>query len=311
MASRPLVHPREIHFLNHPPRRSVSGEKNERAAPNQECAGPTAQERRLPMDPHLTPILSLFPGAGILDRGFTLEGFCVLRGPDTLLGGDVRDFHIHAGVVTGIIAGPPCQDFSSARRSPPSGHGVAMLNETHRIIEEAQPQWFLVENVPAVPNIAVRGYDVHRFNLLASEFGCMQRRNRAFQFGYRTGKPLAIYSPGQSHFGRMRPAAIANDRTSTIADLAELQGLPRTFRIPIISRAAQARAIGNGLPVPVAQEIARAIYQRDERAHLKTCACGCGRVTSGPSRQKCFSAACRKRLQRKRDATSIATQSRN
>lgn len=34
-------------------------------------------------------VLSLFPGIGLLDRGFEAEGFCVVRGPDLLWGGDV------------------------------------------------------------------------------------------------------------------------------------------------------------------------------------------------------------------------------
>lgn len=31
-------------------------------------------------------VLSLFPGAGLLDAGFTQAGFSVVRGPDLLLG---------------------------------------------------------------------------------------------------------------------------------------------------------------------------------------------------------------------------------
>jgi DNA (cytosine-5)-methyltransferase 1 len=258
---------------------------------------------------HLTPVLSLFPGAGLLDRGFTLAGYCVLRGPEILLGTDIADFHMPAGIVTGIIAGPPCQDFSAARRTPPSGHGLKMLEQTIRIIEEARPAWFLIENVPSVPNIAVFGYKVHRFNLMASEFGAKQRRNRAFQFGYASGPPLSIWIHVQSHFDRFHPAALASNRTSTIADLAELQGLPRTFRLPLLSRAAQARLIGNGVPIPVATAIAQAIRDRFELDGHRTCKCGCGRILYGRKIQQCFSPACRKRLQRNRDSTSTAAHS--
>lgn len=35
-------------------------------------------------------VLSLFPGIGLLDMAFEQEGFCVVRGPDVLWGGDVR-----------------------------------------------------------------------------------------------------------------------------------------------------------------------------------------------------------------------------
>lgn len=69
-------------------------------------------------------VLSLFPGAGLLDFGFTKAGFCVVRGPDILLGSDIRMLTLDEGRFDGIIAGPPCQDFSRARRRPPSGHGM-------------------------------------------------------------------------------------------------------------------------------------------------------------------------------------------
>jgi DNA (cytosine-5)-methyltransferase 1 len=62
-------------------------------------------------------VLSLFPGIGLLDLAFEEEGFCVVRGPDVLWGGDVRRFHPPAGKFYGIIGGPPCQSFSAC----PSG----------------------------------------------------------------------------------------------------------------------------------------------------------------------------------------------
>jgi DNA-binding XRE family transcriptional regulator len=51
-------------------------------------------------------ILSLFPGIGLLDKAFEEEGYCVVRGPDPLWGGDVRNFHPPAGRFDGIIGGP-------------------------------------------------------------------------------------------------------------------------------------------------------------------------------------------------------------
>jgi DNA (cytosine-5)-methyltransferase 1 len=57
-------------------------------------------------------VLSLFPGIGLLDMAFELEGFCVVRGPDVLWGGDIRRFHPPSGKFDGVIGGPPCQAFS-------------------------------------------------------------------------------------------------------------------------------------------------------------------------------------------------------
>ena len=39
-------------------------------------------------------VLSLFPGADLLGRAFEQLGFCVVRGPELLLGQDIRDFHV-------------------------------------------------------------------------------------------------------------------------------------------------------------------------------------------------------------------------
>lgn len=47
-------------------------------------------------------VLSLFPGIGLLDMAFEAEGFCVVRGPDVLWGGDIRTFHPPADVFEGV-----------------------------------------------------------------------------------------------------------------------------------------------------------------------------------------------------------------
>lgn len=66
-------------------------------------------------------VLSLFPGIDLLGKGFEAEGFCVIRGPDLLFGGDVREFHVPANRFDAIIGCPPCPDFSKARRSAATG----------------------------------------------------------------------------------------------------------------------------------------------------------------------------------------------
>jgi DNA (cytosine-5)-methyltransferase 1 len=66
-------------------------------------------------------VLSLFPGIDLLGRGFEAEGYCVVRGPDKIFGGDIHAFHALPGRFDGVIAGTPCQDYSTARRAPPTG----------------------------------------------------------------------------------------------------------------------------------------------------------------------------------------------
>lgn len=147
-------------------------------------------------------VLSLFPGIGMLDRAFEQHEFCVVRGPDLIWGGDIRTFHPPAGKFDGVIGGPPCQTFSSLANlvrargyEPRFGN---LIPEFERCIAEAEPAWFLMENVPAAPEPVVAGYAVHSFLLdnawLPSEngFGEEQRRRRRFSFGVRGEKSVDL-----------------------------------------------------------------------------------------------------------------------
>ena len=62
-------------------------------------------------------ILSLFPGIDLFGKAFEDEGFCVVRGPELILGQDINDWHIPSGKFDGIIGGPPCQSHSQAIQS--------------------------------------------------------------------------------------------------------------------------------------------------------------------------------------------------
>lgn len=250
-------------------------------------------------------VLSLFPGAGLLDRGFELAGFCVVRGPDLLLGQSIDTFSAPAGHFSGIVGGPPCQDFSRARRRPPTGHGVAMLREFARLVTQARPEWWLIENVPGVPSLVVPGYQLQRFNLFAPDFGLRQSRNRAFQFGSRDGVPLVLRRTA-SHFRVLAPTVLARDQRRTFADRCELQGLPRDFDLPGLSRTAKIRAVGNGVPVPMAQAVASAIRDRSV-TEARLCACNCGRVIEGRRDRLTATPACRKRIERSRRGVTPGT----
>lgn len=73
-------------------------------------------------------VLSIFPGIDLLGRAFELEGgFCLVRGPDPLWGGDIRSFHPPAGKFDGVIGGPPCQEFSPLSRLVRGNEGFCLL----------------------------------------------------------------------------------------------------------------------------------------------------------------------------------------
>lgn len=148
-------------------------------------------------------VLSLFPGIGLLDQAFELEGFCVVRGPDVLWGGDIRRFHPPSGKFDGVIGGPPCQTFSRLSHmvrhngyEPKFGN---LIPDFERVIEETQPQWFVMEEVPDAPRPSVEGYANHEFMInnrqCIDENGepAVQNRVRAITFGHiGEFKPLMI-----------------------------------------------------------------------------------------------------------------------
>lgn len=91
-------------------------------------------------------VLSLFPGIGLLDMAFEMEGFTVVRGPDVLWGGDIRRFHPPAGRFDGVIGGPPCKgDSTLAHLNGTPGRNL--IAEYMRVVDEAEPQWWVMEAV--------------------------------------------------------------------------------------------------------------------------------------------------------------------
>lgn len=249
-------------------------------------------------------VLSIFPGIDLLGRGFEEKGFCVVRGPDKLWGGDVRNFHPPAGVFDGVIGGSPCQDFSRARRSPPTGEGLEMLLEFARVVMEAEPSWFLLENVPTVPDVTVPGFIMQRFDLNARECGMRQRRLRHFQFGSRDGYFLSCDRSVTNE--PVEEIALASEGTKIgrrdWARFCKAQGLDRPLDLGSLTIAGRYLAVGNGVPLPMARVLAAAVTAREVTKGKRYCACGCGRPVTELALYG--GAACRKRAQRRRDAVN-------
>jgi len=250
-----------------------------------------------------TLVLSLFPGIDLLGRAFSEAGFCIVSGPDLITGGRIEDFRGMLGRFDGIIAGPAFQDFSSARRNvPPSGNGLHCLQELLRVILECEPTWWLVENVPGVPDLAVSGYSVQRLGVTDAEFSGRQLRRRHIQFGHRLGWIIRPERRQLSHGRRVGPAALASDGhrvTRSFAEHCRLQGLDRPVTLPGWSRNARFTAVGNGVPMSVGRALAAAVLMASPRdAAGGDCICGCGRGVTPPAIQA--TPACRKRMERRR-----------
>jgi len=154
-------------------------------------------------------VLSLFPGIGLLDMAFEQEGFCVVRGPDVLWGGDIRRFHPPAGKFDGVIGGPPCQMFSRlAHMVRHNGYEPKFGNlvpEFERVVIEANPTWFVMEEVPVAPRPNVDGFHNHEFTLNNRQCidgdgrAAVQNRVRAITFGHRGVRRILMIETALFH----------------------------------------------------------------------------------------------------------------
>lgn len=252
-------------------------------------------------------VLSLFPGVGLLDRAFEAKGFCIVRGPDLLWGGDIRRFHPPSGVFWGVIGGPPCQDFSGLRRDEPTGYGLEMLEEYSRCVLAADPEWWLMENVARVTDLVMPGWSPQRLDINQGWYGDSTRL-RHIQFGSKSGRMLNVTRRRVTE--GLEGAALASDNRP-FRELCRLQGLPDDYDLPGFLMEAKKRAVGNGVPYQMGLELAQAVLdaygsgvtvQLDfsgQIARPDTCLCGCGRPVTG--KKSYYDYSCRKRAQRKRE----------
>ncbi len=240
-------------------------------------------------------VLSLFPGIGMLDRAFEDEGFCVVRGPDLLWGSCVKRFRVPPRRFDGVIGGPPCKRFSPLANVVRAVHGEAsvapdLIPEYERIVGEAEPDWFLMENVERAPAPNVVGYVVRNEILNNRWVGGEQNRVRRFSFGTRDGRSLRIETNALDPF-EFRPAVTTNSggrRKVLVRDdngrvrgnqgsadhhrlewrsldaMAADQGVPADMLALLqehgaFTSKALRTGIGNGVPLPMGRAVAAAV----------------------------------------------------
>jgi len=231
-------------------------------------------------------VLSLFPGIGLLDQAFEEEGFCIVRGPDLLWGGDIRRFTPPADMFAGIIGGPPCQSFSGLGRINKVRWGADsvmpdMIPDFVRCVEQARSAWFVMENVPGATKPAPASYTVVHRICNNRWVGGEQRRVRRFSFGHLSARvaprfhiqgeafdPIdeldTVVSTGQTG---SRPKGQLN--RASIEHMCRAQGIDASrFDNSPFSRTELRRAIANGVPLPMGRAVARAVKAAlaDQRA---------------------------------------------
>lgn len=178
--------------------------------------------------------VSLFSGIGGFDLGFARCGFETLVAveegehaadtyrlnlvnghddhlnqdePPVLMERDIRDVAtweileaagVGVGGITAISGGPPCQGFSHIGTRDPDEPRNELYLEMVRIVHQAKPVFFVMENVPGLAtmhdgqaiievceNFEAGGYTVSWEKLDAAEYGVPQHRERVFIIGKR------------------------------------------------------------------------------------------------------------------------------
>ena len=171
-------------------------------------------------------VISLFSGAGGLDRGFEKAGFDIVFANeyDRTIWDTYRANFAHSHLDTrsitdipnkdlpeadGLIGGPPCQSWSEAgaHRGITDERGQLFF-EYIRVLKHVQPKFFLAENVSGIlssthsaafKNIVDRFSDADynvKFQLLnAADYGVPQDRHRVIVVGIRKDLKLNFEFP--------------------------------------------------------------------------------------------------------------------
>lgn len=184
-------------------------------------------------------VIDYFSGPGGLAEGFNQAGFNTLMGidydensADTFKSNHPNSKYITADIsslspskvvdkldansesIDIVVGGPPCQGFSIAGDREQEDERNELFKDYVRHIDEIQPQFVLMENVPGmlsmntpegqpvIEEIQDRfedvGYRTNYTTLLASDYGVPQNRKRVFILGTRNEEGV-IEFPDRTH----------------------------------------------------------------------------------------------------------------
>lgn len=220
-------------------------------------------------------VLSLFPGIGLLDRAFEEAGFCVVRGPDCLWGGDIRKFHPPAGKFDGVIGGPPCQVHSTASNIRGTD-AEDLIPEYTRCVNAAIPKWCVMENVSGVHGLPSIPKHWNMCRLRDWDCGGETSRTRLF-YTWPFAVPLVLRRDGDPERSVMAStwkrgnSKYVEDKGFLRGDLpiseyGRLQGC-QGFAEQLMahkskpSRSFVVHVLGNGVPLAMGRAIANAVVK--------------------------------------------------
>jgi DNA (cytosine-5)-methyltransferase 1 len=187
-----------------------------------------------------------------------------------------------------VIGGPPCQAFSQINQAARKGLqelAANLIPEFQRVVFEAAPSWFVMENVRQAPEPAVCGYDVRpvlfnnrwlgeeqnrvrRFTLGMSPAGGGQAAAldrfeaalRAQDVGLESAERAGCFTANGSQWDAGKGRGRGDRTWKSLHRGLRLQGLPEDFfeGTPFTAEGAVS-AVGNGVPLRLGRAVARAV----------------------------------------------------
>lgn len=216
--------------------------------------------------------ISLFSGAGGLDLGAEMAGYDVVAAVERdrdaaftmeknfdrlfapVIQADItdtptREMLRHAGLGASgrpdlLIGGPPCTPFSKSGfwlewKRKGKDPDASLLQEYTRVLAEAKPRHFVLENVYALTynnrasrpafdrlqkEIVAAGYSYQYKVLNAADYGVPQARPRLFVVGAAKGEPLPEL-PGPTHGGKWERRSTGSSARAHVTAGEALAGL--------------------------------------------------------------------------------------
>ena len=169
--------------------------------------------KRSAKNPGELKVVELFSGAGLFSYAFACENFRILRAVEINpiaaetyrrnLGNHIEVTDVRtiqpAGRCDVLIAGPPCQGFSTLGKRNAQDPRNQLSLEIVRWSKVLRPEVIVIENVPAFLDSSMwrhvtlaldrAGYTIRAEVLDAFDFGVPQIRRRSFTFASRIGVP--------------------------------------------------------------------------------------------------------------------------